>query len=231
MAERQRRRIPEATVARLPLYQRILLELAKLKTETISSETLGELAGVNAAKVRKDLSHLGSYGTRGAGYDVDFLLGEIARELGMDQEWPIAIVGIGHLGTALANSAGFSSNGFRVKALVDTDRSKVGRVIRGTRVTHLEHLEKTVTDERIAIAVITTPPASAQGVADRIVGAGITSILNFAPTRLSVPDGVLLRQVDLAIELQVLSFYRSRGDGLARIGGSSRSGAGPARAH
>src|SRR5437899_10746052 len=124
--ERPRRRIPEATVARLPLYLRSLLEAAEAKTRTVSSERLVEMAGVNAAKVRKDLSYLGSYGTRGVGYDVEYLLFQISRELGLPQDWPVVIVGIGNLGHALANYGGFGASGFHVVALVDGDASKMG---------------------------------------------------------------------------------------------------------
>src|SRR6266851_6317410 len=118
------RHIPEATVARLPVYLRSLREVAELKTTTISSERLADLAGVNAAKVRKDLSYLGSYGTRGVGYDVEYLLYQISRELGLTQDWPVAIIGLGNLGHALANYWGFMERGFRVVALVDADPSK-----------------------------------------------------------------------------------------------------------
>src|SRR3984893_12925621 len=119
-------RIPEATVARLPVYLRSLLEVAEEKTTTISSERLADMAGVNAAKVRKDLSYLGSYGTRGVGYDVAELVDEIARELGLTHDWPVAIVGLGNLGHALANYRGFGARGFRVVALVDADPAKLG---------------------------------------------------------------------------------------------------------
>src|SRR5436190_9573780 len=121
-----KRHIPEATVARLPVYYRSLLQLAETKEPTISSERLAELAGVNAAKVRKDLSYLGSYGTRGVGYEVEYLLFQISRELGLTQDWPVIIVGVGPLGTALANYRNFSARGFRIVALVDADTAKVG---------------------------------------------------------------------------------------------------------
>src|SRR5436305_963517 len=127
--ERPRRRIPEATVARLPLYLRSLFEAAEAKTATVSSERLAEMAGVNAAKVRKDLSYLGSYGTRGVGYDVEYLLFQISRELGLTQDWPVVIVGIGNLGHALANYKGFSERGFRVAALVDSDLAQRGEAV------------------------------------------------------------------------------------------------------
>src|SRR5437588_12611725 len=140
MTERSRRRIPEATVARLPVYLRSLLEMGEAGTTTVSSERLAELAGVNAAKVRKDLSYLGSYGTRGVGYDVEYLLYQINRELGLTQDWPVAIVGLGNLGHALANYRGFLSRGFRVVALVDADPSKVGERIGDLAVRHIEDL-------------------------------------------------------------------------------------------
>src|SRR5438552_19115231 len=135
-----RRRIPEATVARLPLYYRALMESGERQVATISSERLAEMAGVNAAKVRKDLSYLGSYGTRGVGYDVEYLLFQISRELGLTQDWPVAIVGIGNLGHALANYKGFSARGFRVVALVDADHGKVGELVGGIAVRHLDDL-------------------------------------------------------------------------------------------
>src|SRR6187402_3158326 len=123
------RRIPEATVARLPVYLRSLYELADERTDTVSSERLAELAGVNAAKVRKDLSYLGSYGTRGVGYDVQYLLFQVSRELGLTQDWPVVIVGAGNLGSALANYGGFTQRGFPVAALIDADQDKVGQEI------------------------------------------------------------------------------------------------------
>jgi redox-sensing transcriptional repressor len=205
---RSPRRIPEATVARLPVYLRSLLEVADTHTVTISSERLAEIAGVNAAKVRKDLSYLGSYGTRGVGYDVQFLLLHVNRVLGLTQDWPVVIVGVGNLGHALANYKGFSARGFRIAALVDADRAKVGEVVAGLAVRHLDELPAIAADEAIAIGIVATPAPSAQEVADLLVAAGVTSILNFAPAVISVPRGVSLRKVDLSIELQILSFYQ-----------------------
>ncbi len=205
---RNPRRIPEATVARLPVYLRSLLEVADAHIITISSERLAEMAGVNAAKVRKDLSYLGSYGTRGVGYDVQFLLVQINRVLGLTQDWPVVIVGIGNLGHALANYKGFSARGFRIAALVDADRSKVGEIVADLAVRHLDELSAIAAEQTIAIGIVATPAASAQEVADLLVAAGVTSILNFAPAVISVPRGVSLRKVDLSIELQILSFYQ-----------------------
>ncbi len=203
------RRIPDATVDRLPLYLRVLVELAAAGQTTVSSERLAELAGVNAAKVRKDLSHLGSYGTRGVGYDVDYLRFEITSRLGLAHESAVAIVGMGNLGRALANHRGFRDRGFIVAALYDIDPDKVGSVVAGRTIRHLEDLESTQ-GEHIDIGVISTPPGVAQEVADRLVKAGVRAILNFAPAVISVPPTVTLREVDLTLELQVLSFYKQR---------------------
>ena len=209
------RRIPDATVARLPIYLRSLLELSP-QTMTVSSEQLAESAGVNAAKVRKDLSYLGSYGTRGVGYDVEHLLDHMRRALGMTQDWPVVIVGIGNLGAALANYGGFGSRGYPVAALVDANPSVVGTRFGDLVVRPAEELAEVVAEHQIAIGVITTPATAAQAVADALVAAGVRSILNFAPTVINVPDGVSLRKVDLAVEMQILSFYQQHGSPSAR---------------
>ena len=197
-------------MSRLPVYLRALVDLHGEQVATVSSERLAELSGVNAAKVRKDLSYLGSYGTRGVGYDVEYLLYQISRELGLTQDWPVVIVGLGNLGHALANYNGFSARGFRVVALVDADPAKVGTKIGDLAVRPIDDLDAIATSDKPAIGIIATPAQAAQDVADRLVAAGVTSILNFAPVVLSVPDGVSLRKVDLSIELQILSFYQQR---------------------
>src|ERR687895_427780 len=205
------RPIPEATVARLPIYLRALLDLAEERGEmTVSSEELARLANVNAAKVRKDLSYLGSYGTRGVGYDVEYLLYQITRELGLTQDWPAAIVGVGNLGRALASYKGFSERGFRIAALFDVDDKVIGKSVGGLEVKHLDELKDIVVSEGITIGIIATPPAAAQEVAERLVDAGIKSILNFAPAVVAVTPDVNVRKVDLSIELQILSFYQQR---------------------
>jgi redox-sensing transcriptional repressor len=174
----------------------------------VSSEQLAELAGVNAANVRKDLSYLGSYGTRGVGYDVAELVDEIAHELGLTHDWPVAIVGLGNLGRALANYRGFGARGFRIVALVDADPAKVGEHVADLPIESIDELDGIVADRKVAIGVIATPAAVAQEVTDRLVDAGVGSILNFAPAVVTVPEGVSLRKVDLATELQILSFYQ-----------------------
>jgi redox-sensing transcriptional repressor len=205
-----RRRIPEATVARLPLYYRVLLELTEREVATVSSEQLASGAGVNAAKVRKDLSYLGSYGTRGVGYDVDYLLHEIARELGLTQDWPVAIVGAGNLGLALANYGGLSARGFRVVALLDRDPAKIGQRVGDLAIETVDELPDVVRDRRVTIGIIATPADAAQETADRLVSAGVRSILNFAPSVVAVPESVSLRKVDLSSELSILTFYELR---------------------
>ena len=205
------RPIPEATVARLPIYLRALLDLAEGRGEmTVSSEELANLAGVNAAKVRKDLSYLGSYGPRGVGYDIEYLLYQITRELGLTQDWPAAIVGVGNLGRALASYKGFSERGFRIAALFDVDESIVGNEVGGLEIKHLDDLKDVVAAEAITIGIVATPPASAQEVAEKLADAGIKSILNFAPAVVNVAPDVNVRKVDLSIELQILSFYQQR---------------------
>jgi len=200
-------------VARLPVYLRALVDESAAKAATISSERLAELAGVNAAKVRKDLSYLGSYGTRGVGYDVEYLMFQMSRELGLTHDWPVVIVGVGNLGQALANYGGFRERGFPIAALVDADPGKVGEVVHGVEVRPMSALPAIVGDLGHVIGVIATPAGAAQDVADALAAAGVSSILNFAPAVISVPDDVSLRKVDLAVELQILSFYQQRRDG------------------
>src|SRR3954452_22229522 len=204
------RDIPEATVARLPVYLRALTTLAEQGTATCSSEELAAAAGVNSAKLRKDLSYLGSYGTRGVGYDVAYLRYQIAREIGVTQDWPVVIVGIGNLGHALANYSGFRSRGFRVVALLDADPKRHTEVVAGVDVRPFDDLTQVVREQGVAIGVIATPAAAAQSVADKMVEVGITSILNFAPTVLNVGPGVDVRKVDLSIELQILAYHEQR---------------------
>ncbi len=204
------RGIPEATVARLPVYLRALSALVDRDVGTASSEELAAAAGVNSAKLRKDLSHLGSYGTRGVGYDVEYLRYQIAREIGLTQDWPVVIVGMGNLGQALAGYGGFASRGFRVAGLVDSDPGRVGETYGGVSVRHADDLEAVIADSGVAIGVLTTPGPVAQQVAERLVAAGVTSILNFAPAVLVVPDGVDVRKVDLSIELQILAYHVQR---------------------
>lgn len=202
-----RRDIPDATVARLPQYLRALTHLAETGTSSVSSEELAAAAGVRSTQLRKDLSHLGSYGIRGVGYDVAHLALEISRALGSTQDWPVAIVGMGNLGRALAAYSGFASGGFHVAALFDADETLVGEQIRGVPISRAADLQEIVRREHIAIGVLATPADSAQAVCDALIAAGIRSVLNFAPAVLTTPPGVTVRRVDLSSELHVLAFH------------------------
>lgn len=204
--------VPAASVARLPLYLRCLEELREDGVSTVSSSRLAELAGVNAAKLRKDLSHLGSYGTRGVGYEVPNLLNQIQRQLGLDEQSPVVVVGLGNLGQALAKHDGFGDRGFPIVALFDVQPDIVGITVGDLVVSNFDDLESIVAEHGARTAIIATPAEAAQDVTDKVIAAGITSVLNFAPTVVQVAEGVALRQVDLALELQILSYYQTRPD-------------------
>ena len=209
-----KREIPDATVARLPGYLRALGQLAAGDVLSVSSEELAHSAGVSSAKLRKDLSHLGSYGVRGVGYDVAHLAYQISRALGLTHDWPVVIVGMGNLGRALASYGGFATKGFQVVALLDRDPAVVGQQVDDLAVQPMAALEALVTPGEACIGVIATPASSAQDVADRLVEAGVSSILNFAATVIQVPEEVHMRKVDLSTELQILAFHEQQ-----RVGG------------
>lgn len=199
--------IPGATVTRLPAYLRALRDLEGRGVETTSSTELAELAGVGSAQLRKDLSFLGSYGTRGVGYVVDSLATYITSALGVTDEHRIAIIGIGSLGHALANYSGYGTRGFEVAALLDASPSVVGTEAAGLVVEHVDALEEVIARENVTIVVLATPAHVAQDVAERVVEAGVREILNFAPRALQLPDDVIVRSVDVGSELQILAFH------------------------
>lgn len=205
---RHRNGIPEATVSRLATYLGVLNSLAAAGVATISSGELAAAAGVNSAQLRKDLSHLGSYGIRGVGYDVAYLRFQLDQNIGSAEHWPVIIVGVGNLGRALVNHAGFSSRGFKVSALFDVEPRLVGTRVEGLTIHHLDDLSAVVDDPSVTIGVVTTPGESAQPVADTLVGAGIKCLLNFAAINLAVPADVIVRKVDLGSELQILAYHR-----------------------
>lgn len=204
------RAIPEAAVARLPLYLRALYELTEQGAQTVSSDGLAQAAGVNSAQVRKDLSYLGSHGIRGVGYAVDDLLDHISAVLGLNRDWRVLLVGVGNLGRALASYGGFGERGFEIAALVDADPDKIGQQVGEHRIEPLDELDDLVAREDVSIAVIAVPAEAAQTVADRLVASGITAILNFAPAHLEVPAHITVRKVDLSTELQILAYHERR---------------------
>jgi len=220
-------RVPEATVARLAVYLRVLGDLAAAGGDTVSSEDLSAAAGVNSAKLRKDLSYIGSNGTRGVGYEVSRLIRQIEQVLGLTQRHAVALVGVGNLGHALAGYGGFAGRGFPLCALFDTDPELVGTRINGIEVRHVDRVGEACRQLGVTIGVIATPSVAAQAVCDQLVAAGVRSILNFAPAVLQVPERVEVRKVDLAVELQILSFHvaRRHGGNGSGVNGSAVSGA------
>lgn len=203
--------IPAATIARLPVYHRVLATFGSQGVVTIASEELAAACGVRSAKLRKDLSHLGSLGTRGVGYNVSYLTFQIARELGVTKSRGIVIVGMGNLGRALASYRAFGGRGFRIVGIFDRDHELVGSTLlcgqESLTVMPVSDLAAIVASSAATIGVITTPAESAQEIADHMIEAGLVSILNFAPVFLNVPEQVEVRKVDLAVELQILAFH------------------------
>ncbi len=203
----RRRRIPSAAVNRLPVYLQILTDLQLTETSQVSSDQLAALANVNAAKVRKDLSYLGTYGTRGVGYEVAFLIYQIKRELGLLTEWKTIVVGAGNLGSAITVNGGFASRGFPVVAIFDVDPRKVGTHVGELTVRNLDEMCDFVRVNGVHIGVLAVPSTAAQSVADDLIAAGVGSLLNFAPVVLTTTKGVTVRNVDLGVELQILGYH------------------------
>jgi redox-sensing transcriptional repressor len=197
--------IPKTTLARLPVYLRVLLEEAIADGILVSSDRLSMLAGLNAATVRRDLAHLGSVGVRGVGYDVRGLVDQISSALGLNQRLSVVIVGAGNIGRALALYGGFGDRGFHVVALLDSDPVKVGQQVGGLVVEPVQHLEAIVRARRPGIAVVAVPLDVAGDTIERLVASGVTAIMSFEPADVRVPAQVTVRTVDLAVELQILT--------------------------
>jgi len=204
-------KVPPTTVQRLPLYLRCLIQAQARRMFVVNSVQIADMAGTNAAQVRKDLSYLGEFGTRGVGYDVDSLIANLSKRLGVAEHRRVAIIGFGRLGSALQGYAGFEERGMSVVAVLDADSNKVGTTVDGVPIESIDDLEDVVEHERIEIAVLTVPASAAQGIANRLIAAGVKAIMNFAPVRLVVPDDVTVRQADMAGELQILSFHLNPG--------------------
>jgi len=198
-------KIPEVTVERLSIYLRAIKKFRE--DEILSSQGLAELVGTSDGQVRKDLAYFGEFGVPGQGYKVSKLIEEISHILGLDKDQRITLVGVGKLGSALLGYPGFKSKGFKIKAAFDNDPSKVGKTWQGVTIQNVQKIPRFVSQERIQIGIITTPAAAAQEVADKLVEGGVKGILNFAPTRIVVPDHIKLRNVDLAIQLEGLSYF------------------------
>ena len=198
------------TIHRLSVYMRCLRELEEDGVTTISSQELAERFNLNSAQVRKDLKYFGEFGVRGIGYYVTRLRAELQKILGLDREWPVALVGFGNLGAALFHHKGFSRQGFKIVAIFDDDPAKMGREVEGTPILGTRDLERELRARGIQIGVVAVPAEGAQTVVDLLVAGGVKAILNFAPARLRVRREVRLQNVDLSIELETLSFYLTR---------------------
>jgi redox-sensing transcriptional repressor len=199
--------IPDIVIGRLPIYLRALTQLTNLGKEVTSSRELGEYLGISSAQIRKDLSHFGGFGKQGTGYHVTTLRAKLQEILHVDREWPMIIVGAGHLGHALAHYRGFVPRGFRVVGVFDTSAEKIGEPIDGLMVHPMENIEREVAAHNVKIAMLAVPMENAQAVANLLTKAGIRAILNYAPINLSVPSGVHVQYIDPVIELQHMTFY------------------------
>jgi redox-sensing transcriptional repressor len=204
-------KIPEMTIRRLSVYTRCLLQLEEDGVKTISSQELAERFSLNSAQVRKDLAYFGEFGVRGIGYYVSGLKAELQRILGLDREWAVALVGFGNLGSALFHYKGFGRQGFRIAVVIDDDPAKIGREIDTVPIVSSRDMAREIKARGIQIAIVAVPPEAAQTVTEQLVAAGIKAVLNFAPTRLRVTRDVRLKNVDLSIELETLSFYLAKG--------------------
>ena len=202
--------IPKTTIERLPLYYRSLVKLSKLEVEVISSKELGDRIGVPSTQVRKDLSYYGEFGRRGVGYEVKSLLKHLERILGLDNYWPIILIGAGNLGRALVNYEGFRKLGLEIKAVLDTDLNKIGNSIFGIPVQSMKNLKEVVKENGIEMGIIAVPAVFAQEVADEMVAAGIKAIWNFSPSRIIVPDDVEVKNEDLSVGIVGLVYHLAR---------------------
>ena len=205
-------KIPEMTVRRLSVYTRFLQQLEEDGVKTVSSQELAERFNFNSAQVRKDLAYFGEFGVRGIGYYVAGLKAELQKILGLDREWPVALVGLGNLGAALFHYKGFSKQGFRIVAIFDDDPAKAGTTEEGIPIMPMRDLPRETKARNLQIAIVAVPAESAQAVTEKLTAAGIKAILNFAPGRIRAVKYVRLKNVDLSIELESLSFYLAQGN-------------------
>lgn len=201
------KKIPETTISRLFVYLRELTELDKINIRTISSSELGERTNLSDAQVRKDLGYFGQFGVSGSGYAVGELRQSLEKILGKDKTWDVAIVGVGHLGSALLAYSGFSRHGLDVVAAFDTDIRKIGKTFENITIKPIDDIPKTVASMNISLGILTVPAREAQDVADMLIEAGVRCILNFAPVSLNVPEHVKVKDVDLSRELETLSYF------------------------
>jgi redox-sensing transcriptional repressor len=200
--------IPDIVIGRLPIYLQALTRMMEEgQKTTTSSQELGARLGISSAQIRKDLSHFGEFGKQGTGYHVNYLVEQLRRILHLDRDWPVALVGAGYLGHALAHYGGFKRRGFRISWIFDNDPQTVGQKLNGVTVRHVDTLEKIIRREHVQIAVLAVPAEAAQAVADRLVDAGVGAILTYAPISISVPEGVQVQYSDPVVQLQRMTYY------------------------
>ena len=200
-------RIPDIIIGRLPVYLRALQRLSDKGIQTTSSQELGEIVGISAAQIRKDISQFGEFGKQGTGYSIPFLLERLRTILKVDRVWEVVIVGMGDIGHALARYNGFSNRGFVISMLFDNDPQKVGQKVGDFEILDLKVMAEKIKQNKIMIAMLTVPASAAQEVADQLIKAGVRAILNYAPLSLSVPKGVKVQHIDPAIHLQRMTYY------------------------
>ncbi|UCF64304.1 MAG: redox-sensing transcriptional repressor Rex [bacterium] len=203
------KKISDSTIRRMSKYFRSLEQLIDKRVETVSSDTLAEMDGITSAQVRKDLSFFGTFGKRGFGYNTKALKKQIENILGLYRTWNVAIVGAGNIGRALTDYAEFKKQGFIIRLIMDKDSSKVGQQVHGLTIKDFSKVNDLVKREQIDIAIIAVPADSAQGVADKLVGAGVKAMLNFAPRSLKVPQDVTVKYENMAVEMEALSYFLS----------------------
>lgn len=199
--------IPDIVIGRLPLYLRALVRLQQEGNDVTSSHELGRRLGISSAQIRKDLSHFGGFGKQGTGYRIAFLVDKLRHVLKVDTEWRVAVIGAGDLGSAISHYGGFSKRGFRIAWLFDADDKKVGQQIGAFTVYSMDDLDQIIRENHCQIAMIAVPAEHAQAVCDRLLAAGIRSILNYAPINLTVPDDVMIQDIDPVVHLQHMTYY------------------------
>ncbi|MGB7338536.1 MAG: redox-sensing transcriptional repressor Rex [Phototrophicaceae bacterium] len=207
MSLKMSNRIPDIVIGRLPLYLRALTRLQQEGRDVTSSHELGRRLGISSAQIRKDLSHFGGFGKQGTGYQIEFLVEKLRDVLQVNQEWHVAVIGAGHLGSAVSKYAGFTERGFRISWLFDADETKVGDSVGGIKIYSINDIETVITENHCQIAMIAIPAEHAQEVTDRLVKVGVRSILNYAPISLVVPDDVMVQYIDPVVHLQHMTYY------------------------
>jgi redox-sensing transcriptional repressor len=200
-------KIPDIIIGRLPVYLRALQRLSDKRIQTTSSQELGEIIGISAAQIRKDISQFGEFGKQGTGYAIPFLIERLRDILKVNRVWDVVIVGMGDVGHALARYNGFTDRGFRVKMVFDSDPAKVGQKVGEFEIKNISDMTETVKQNKIKIAMLAVPASVAQEVADQLVKAGVKAILNYAPLHLNVPTGVRVQHIDPATHLQRMTYY------------------------